>query len=518
MTGRRGPWRRNASVVALPEGGAVRDPRYWSEAIASTGHQVHSTSFAEGSAALFLNGGSPMYDPSIYLSFPERRIFLYAMHDDGYREGREALMPVVAMPEYPQVRCSMGISTATHAILEDVDELDQLLASHEPAEEEVEAGFDDADETHPLPSREDAEAIIERLFYNHNEGIDESNDKVAEAVGADPEVVVQLRESFSSILSNDAAGSDHADFMGLSPKAFHDLTSRPIPAAEGALALRTTHEFSVLEAEARELISSTPIMRFHRWLLGELAGGESIPATRAGYVKPSVVFQAIEAGAVKSPASMARRIMGLSEDAEEERIERMAEILKPKREDQALQFHRYRLLLEAAKYIRLESSRFAVTKAGRQGLNDPVSAFRYLIETTFTRYDWRELSRFEVVPGLREKAGLLFYALHRQCAGNDEGYGWTTLTELSDALAATLPPLREALEQPDTGDFAGVRLIFEAQIDSSFVEFFGAGFGLIEYDTADRDGPDGEESFLSLIDSGSRRIRPSTLFRSVFRT
>jgi hypothetical protein len=532
MTGRRGPWRRNASVTVLPEGEAAMDPRYWSDLIASTGHHVHSTSFTEDSAALFLDGGSPMYDPSVYLSFPERRIFLYAMHVDGYREGREALLPVVAMPEDPQGSCSMGVLTAAHAILADIDELDRLLAIHEPAGEDVDVDPDDADETGPFPSREEAEAIIERLFYNHNEGIEESNDEVAEAVGVDPAIVARLRDSFPSIHSKDTAGYGEADRMGLSPKAFHDLTNRPIPAAEGALVLRTTHEFSALEEEARESIFATPIMRFHRWLLDELAGGESIPATKAGYVKPSVVFQAIEAGVVKSPIATAREMLGLSADAEEERVERVAEILRPKREEQAHQFYRWRLLLETAKYMRLTGSRFEVTAAGRKGLAEPVLAYRYLIETTFARYNWQELYRFEVVPRLREQAGVLFYALHRLCGGNDAlvaGYGWTTVSELTDIFAATIPPLREALEQPEAGDLVGIRALLEGQIDSCFVEFFGKGFGLIEYDTADRDrrastpiegtdGPGGEKTIPSLITSGSLRIRPTMLYRSVFRT
>ena len=529
ITGRRGVWRRNASVSALPEGDSVMDPGYWSEVIASTGHHVHSTSFVEGSVALFLDGGSPMYDPSVYLSFSERRIFLYAMHDDAYREGREALLPAIAMPEDSQGRCSMGILTAAHAILGDIDQLDRLLAVHEPAAEEADADRDDADETRPLPSREEAEAIIERLTYNHNEGIEESNDEVAKAVGVDPGIVAQLRDSLSSILSKNTAGPREADRMGLSPKAFHALTSRPVPAAEGALVLRTTHEFAAFEAAVRESIFSTPIMRFHRWLLDEVAGGKSIPATKAGFVKPSVVFQAIDAGVVESPAARAREVLGLSADAEDERVEGMAEILKPKREEEARQFHRWRLLLETAKYIGLTGSRFEVTTAGRKSLADPVSAYRYLMETTFSRYSWQELSHFEVVPRLREQAGVLFYALHRLCGGNDAlvaGYGWTTVSELTDTFAATIPPLREALEQPEAGDFVDIRLLLEGQIDLCFVEFFGKGYGLIEHDTTDgantqiegAEGPGGEEPILSLTTSGSRRIRPAALFRSVFRT
>jgi hypothetical protein len=532
MTGRRGPWRRNASVAVLPEGEAVMEPGYWSDVIASTGHHVHSVSFIEDSAALYLDGGSPMYNPSVYLSFPERRIFLYAMHDDGYREGREALLPVVAMPEDPQGSCSMGALTAAHTILADIDELDRLLAIHAPVGEDEDTDPDNADETGPLPSQEEAEGIIERLLYNHNEGIEESNDEVAEAVGVDPVIVARLRDSFPSILAKGTAGDGEADRMGLSPKAFHELTSRPIPSAEGALVLRTAHEFTALEEEVRESIFSTPIMRFHRWLLDEMAGGESIPATKAGYVKPSVVFQAIEAGVVKSPIATAREMLGLSADAEEEQVERVAEILRPKREEQAHQFHRRRMLLETAKFLRLVGSQFEVTTAGRKSLVEPVSGYRNLIETTFARYNWQELSRFEVLPRLREQAGVLFYALHRLCGGNGPlvaGYGWTTVSELIDAFAATMPPLREALEQPEAGDFVGIRVLLEGQIDSCFVEFFGEGFGLIEYDTADRDrrastpiegsdGPGGEETIPSLTTSGSRRIRPTMLYRSVFRT
>ena len=276
-------------------------------------------------------------------------------------------------------------------------------------------------------------------------------------------------------------------------------------------------------------------------MLDEEAQGTSIPATKAGFVKPSVVFDAIDVGIIRSPTSRAREALDLPDDAEDERIERIAGILKPKREEQALDFHRYRLLFERASYIRLDRSRFVVTGSGRESLDDPVSTYRYLLEMVFARFDWRRLFRFVVLPTMRDWAGFLWYALHRLCGGNDAAragaYEWTTLALLTDALVAAIPPLREVLTRPPVGDTIGARSLLEPQVNASFIRFLGVMFGLIEYDDADPSdvtlpenggtaeaaneaptGTDHHEAVRRLTRTGAPRIRPTKLFTSVFRT
>jgi len=118
LTGRNGLWRNNRAA-------ASRD-------------------FAEDAASLLLDGDRPMYDPTIYVSFGDRRVFLHATTDDAYQAGREALSGVVEIPATPTVSVSLLMATAAKSILGDFDEISYLQSAFdagpdEDAEQDTEA-------------------------------------------------------------------------------------------------------------------------------------------------------------------------------------------------------------------------------------------------------------------------------------------------------------------------------------------------------------------------------------------
>ena len=533
IVGRRGPWRRNASVALFPGGPEMSDPAFWDDALAGDEHEVHSSNFLDDSAALFLDGGSPAYDPVVYLSFADRRVYLFAGHDDAYDEGREALLPVVKMPQTAQVRFSMLVTVAAARILDVVDELGFLQGVFESeanlTEEEDDEDQDaDNQDAGSLPTMEEAQRVIDRLVHNHNEGREETDADVAEALGVTPEIVAGLR----SVLPNpDAADGDkvaEVDRMGLSPRAYHELTSRRVPAAKGALVLRTPEELRSLGSEAAGSVAATPMIRFTTWLLGTVGAGERIPATKAGYVKPSIVGDAAEAAVIASPHEQATQILAVSRDTSAKHFARLVRELQPKRELDSDEFLRNRELLESAGLIRLADRAFVVTDEGRRGLDDPVGLYHRLIVTMFRSYEWYEDDLLRSLPALRERAGFLFHALHTMCGGDEavgmSKYEWVTMHRLTAAFTGTLPMLAEELGKPHDGEPFGLRFVVELQIFRTFVSFFGGSFGLLESratepenaetgpDELGRDaGPEGP-----LLDH-TWWVRPTPLLPRVFR-
>ena len=534
MKGRRGLWRRNASVVSFDGAGDISNVKYWEASLNHDSRRIHTSRFLDDAAAIYLEDGSPLYDPVVYLSFSTRRIFLVAANDDAYESGREALSPVVEMPQTPQVSCSMLVITAVTKILDVDDELKimqdrfdsaELAPEAVKAEETVHPAAGDPDAP-TLPTIDEVQKILDRLTYNHNEGIEETDADTARALGLDIEMVANLKRSFPSLGTGDSEHRE-VDRMGLSPRAFSELLSQPVPAAEGALVLRTSKRLHAFDSHFSEMIRATPIIRFTLWFLGKAGPRGKIAATAAGFVKPSMIREAEADGVIPTPLELAKRISLPGSEPSEESLARIAEILKPKREKDARDFHRYRNLLEASKIIRLSGNSFAVTNDGHNLLNDPIALYHRLIETMFGSHEWNESTRFQSIPGLRERAGFLFYALHTIChnrstSASDE-YRWEPISRLTTAYAGTIPDVADVLENPREVDSIGLDQIIEAQLHHPFISFFGESFGLVEsrLERAEADTRVGSESesdmsALDMMVNEVWLVRPTPLFLSVF--
>ena len=528
VVGRRGPWRKNVSTALLPAGVDASDPAFWRNAIVQTEHKIHSDIFLGDSAALYLDGGSPMYDPAVYISFADRRVYLVAAHEEAYDSGREALLPVVRLPEDPQVSCSLLLETAVRKILKTSDSLDLLRAPLDTGAAHSDPGIPVDQDGGPIPTFDEAERVLDRLTYNHNEGIEETDEEVAGFLNVSVQIVTKLRSSIPGFGVNEHSGLPPVDRMGLSPRAYHQLLSRPVPAAEGALVLCSPEYLRSLGHELESMIAETPILRFAQWSLG-LAGKEGgIPATKAGYVKPLVVHDAAEAGVIKKPLEQAQEMFDGSLENSDGRLERMIDILRPKRELDSKEFIRNRKLLEAARFIRLRGSGFVLTAEGEKGQGDPIGMYHHLIVKMFESYEWNETAYFDSIPGIRERGGFLFYAAHVLCgeqmSGKGEQYQWAPVRRLTEAFIGTFPDLAQAIaDRKEEGAF-GFHSLMELLIFETFVRFFGESFGLLESrltaaaenledsDEQTRNGGEEERVFASLA-----WMRPTPLMCRVFR-
>ncbi len=523
VAGRSGSWRRNASVVLYRGGVEMSDPVFWKRALAGALHEVHSSVFVSDAGALYLDGGSPLYDPAVYLAFGDRRVFLSAAHEEAYARGREALLSTAEMPVRAQVNCSIIALVAAGRILNTVDELGflqerldaELSAAQPDAVEDTDAGLDAAF----LPTSEETQAIIERIVHNQNEGIEQSDDSIAEELFVAPETVEQVRSMlpFSGAFQQD----EHlpaVDRMGLSPRAFHELLSWQIPSVPGVIALRSADE---LRADGEELgvqLADTRLMRFAAWLLDRVGRRERIPATQAGYVKPSIVVQAWEAGVVASPLERARFMVPSLRDVPEDdpRLVELVRSLTGRSESDDHGFLRNRELLEHAGLLRLEKRSFIVTEDARNELDDPFRMYHRLMVTMLSRFEWWSTERYAMYLGLRERTGFLLYALHTLCRESAvrsdpaDSYGWTSTGALTRAYAGTLPPLAAAIERSAADDGYTIADQVEAEIYYSFVKAFAAQIGLIDSrrpKVEDDDTQDYESHAL---------IRPTGLFGRVF--
>ena len=186
LTGRNGLWRHNRAAALVHEPHPISEPSFWTEGVAANDHTIASSDFADDAASLQLDGGRPMYDPTVYVSFGDRRVFLHATTDDTYQAGRAALSGIVEMPATPAVSVSLLMATAAQSILGDFDEISYLQSAFD-AELDDEAEADSE-------TLETMRRIVDRLTHNHNEGIEETNAAIARKLVVEESLVAELRE------------------------------------------------------------------------------------------------------------------------------------------------------------------------------------------------------------------------------------------------------------------------------------------------------------------------------------
>jgi len=492
LSGRMGIWRKNASFMYLSESIDMKNPEFWEDKVNRGRYGIHSIQFIDDCGAIYLQGGSPMYDPMVFISFNERRIYLSAYSDEAYQIGREALLPVARFPQEPDVSYSLLVDTAVEKIIGIEDELRVLQEELPPPDEQPD--IDEEEDLEFVPTMEEAQRVIDRLVYNHNEGIDASDMEIARQLDVTPEIVGSLRKLMEKSDADAQQMLPGADWMGLNPRQVNELYRDPVPASSGAIELRDTEELSG--------VGETPILRFTRWFFS-MAGKEGrVPATRSGYVKPALIDAAINAKVILSPEEQARKLFRIETGEPGGDLSEVSEFLKPKREGESLEFLRSRELLEAAGLIRLSGNAFEITKKGRSLTNDDAALYRHLLVTAFRSYDWYDNGRLEPFLGLRERAGFLFYALHMLCGGEHSGrvdvYRWLPIADLADVFLSTYPVFADDNDKvtADLPDYA------EISIYGTFVSFFCDTFGLLESRA--------DESFTGWL------VRPTPLLQQVF--
>jgi hypothetical protein len=448
----RGPGGRRmescASVLPLPEG-----------------FDGEFEEHGEGGRLILAEEGA-LSSTSLYLSKPEGLLFLFSWSREGYDRGRAMLLPDLPFPEKPDKQIFVGLEAQADSILDTRERLHALMSLFDRA-----AGDSppDEDEENALG---DINMIMSRLQDNHNNGIVEDDEAIAEELDVDPETVRDLREQLAAAFKRMEAASGHspADRFGLSPKAFQNLTSVALPDAAGFLALRSpadlSKELAAQGLDEETLLKEAPAVRLAAFLLGLAAGHQGLAATAAGYVSPKVIKQVLQEEIFPSYGSA------------------------PAREIDWRPFMDIRKILERASLLRLEGNSFRAAGRARKLADNPVGLYSFLIREYFISFDWTD-SPYLPLPFIRPFAGFLLYALKK--LSPDTAGGWVPAGELNKKVMAALPGIDDSKTLEELTDIA---------VSGSFLGSFATPLGLVEL----KQGKYG-------IAEG---VRPSELFPLVF--
>ncbi|MFW6387920.1 MAG: hypothetical protein ACOC0B_01465 [bacterium] len=512
MNTRVGPMGRNASVIEVDgfPGAHLDDADAWKRAAETYGEPVAECRFTEYAGIIKLGSGSPMYDPVVYVSLTDNRVFLSALTRQGYDRGRAAVASLVDFPEQPESRAGMTAYQAarTFFVLEDeLAALEESFGETGDLPDDGEPAETTSEDESPINT---ARRVMERLTWNHNEGIDESDDRIARDLDVDPEVVSQVRSELDAVFgrwSHDDpdteeseggpfahTGITSADRYGLPPRHFAELTRVGLPAVRGALVTREPdriyRRIREMGYTAQELFQTAPAMRFADWMLRR-STGRGTDMTPAGYVETAAVREAFEARLIDSPAD------SMQSDSAPPMSEKLVERLRPKKEADWPLFSRLRRLLETADLLHFESGRLRTSDLAGDMLEDPARLFRHLLETMFTAGEWDTSRYFDAIPGLRRMAPFLFYVAGATSGENGE-CRWVDVSVLTDALSGTLPGL-SGLQ--DAVEARTVNTLLRVSAGGFFAGAFAETMGLLE---------------LSRDDYRNEQFRVTELYHAVF--
>jgi hypothetical protein len=505
-----------ASWASLPDTAGPWSEDTWREAAEASGEHLSAITFDDTGGGISYGEGSVMYDPAIYLSRETERAFLEARTRAAYDRGRAAAARIVDFPVTPEVEAGMLVVAASakfvgfdETLLDECGVLRQRYEDDLSTTEPPEVPFG-GQNPESLPSGiEEAQAIIDRLTYNHNEGIREDTDAIAEDLGIDPAIVDNIRTQLEASLSRMEArmgDTPSADRFGLSPRAFTHLIRGGVPNVPGAIRLREAAELQ----DAQGIMESAPYQRGVQWLLDRAMSEDGLPATQAGYIAPSVVARAYEDGLMTSVSDDdAESRDGVDAAPRAESHERY----RPRKESDWFSLLRLRSLAESAHLLRLSGKAFEPTETAHRLADDPVALYRHLLATALQTYDWARGGMLEPPPQLHQLAGFLFYAAGELCDARRTGAAgaeaddssWVPVSMLADRFIGALPPLAERVRaEPSVGGDVHRRPFAVADwvraiVQTIFVNSLGVDFGLFELN--DEHGDDAQFRTTPLYDA-----------------
>lgn len=479
---------REAPMVYCDGWASVGDVGFEEVVAASRASEVPvaSAGSTETAGRIRFGEGSPMYDPTAYLALDSRRLHLVAMSEEAYDRGRRALAAVVELPRVAQRRCSFGMYGAAHQILGGTSEADRLDAACAVLDEATEAEEDEAAVNgDALPTKEEAEAIFNRLVQNQNEGISEDDDAIASALGVDPAVVTHFHGQVADLLERMERNIPTVDRFGLSPDDFAALLKRGLPDRPGVLRLRGLEEY----ADAKgldDLVEAAPLVACSRWLLGKLREAGGARATQTGNLPTALVREAHASPQFRTPEETIYAADESPRGASVPRSEKDWPFLRE-----------LRRTLEKLDLVSLERGRFRATPSGVEHAAEPLRLHRLLTEELLSRLEWR-MGREELptLAPLDQAAGFLLYAARKltASAGQPE---WIATRRLTDVFLGAHPQFRRE-EKPKTeerraGDLPPIDLTYLIHVilDLRFLQFFAVGLGLVNARPLTTKGPEG---------------------------
>ena len=378
MMGPLGANRFQISAASFDEP-ALEQEDWWKARARKLSEEVGTFTNLAEVTEVYLGDGSSMKNPWFLVAHQNRTVYLGALSAKAYQRGRKFLDGVASFPPQPSVDVSATAWIAAGSLFPQwEDTYDRLSRQLEESQKSRLAQDDELQN-----EKQQLEKVMERLVNNYNEGISESTQMTATALGVDPSVVLQLA---NVVDKGNSSGSSHKSLLNLPPRALHELSSAKIPHSEGYI----VPNFQTI---APELIDSAPLVRlFRRFIdIAALAGGR-IPATASGYLDTQLVrelwleFRAVDPGSHK--------------------------VTLPHRELDWFWLSHSRRQFEGAGFLALDKRGFFITDKARELLDQPQALFKELLNYGLHTAEWGPPERTSLFQmSLRRCYGLLIYAL-----------------------------------------------------------------------------------------------------------
>lgn len=449
-----GPARMYLSAVRVnPEQAPYASGSWWNQQAQRKSESLGLIAMADGGTEVYLGQGSAMHDPWFTYD-PNGTLFLGAMSAQAYQRGR-AFLADLSIPEGAEVDVSIVTHSAVAELFPDLrdryDEVSDLIkAQTDTPKRSIEQSEELAE----------AQRVMDRLVDNHNKGILQTTQELAEALGVDASVVQDYSASVSHLLNKVPQRRNVLDLPPVALSAF----SRPgLPQVPGW--------FTLSEGPwSDRLLEDSPALRLFRWLVDQRhPDTDRIKATASGYLDPALVRKAWLEFWRSDPGALS--------------------LGRPTQERQWPWLLQNRRFFEAAGLLGQDTRGFFVNDRAKAILGKPQELFRLLLESLFTRQFFTTSPIADVLHAHFSRiGGLLLYSLGRFAVGSSTK--WLT----------TRPLVRVMMEE--TGQERGVAGLL---VDAVAIRGPFAFLGLVQVHKNDQglwvDEP---------------RFRPTALYRQVF--
>ncbi|NNM67514.1 MAG: hypothetical protein HKM06_05860 [Spirochaetales bacterium] len=465
LMGPLGPSRFQISVASF-EDDSILEEAWWKARARSYSDQVGTFTSLEGVTEVYLGDGSSMRNPWFVVSHEARRIYLEAMSSASYQRGRKFLEGVAEFPQKPIVDVSTTARIAAQALSPHIqDAYDRLIRKIDESQK-----ASPSDEIEIQNEKQKIEKVMERVVNNYNEGLSESAEQTASALGVDPSIVLELTKLLNKAVP---ASSPRKLVLDLPPRVFNELSSPGLPRSEG-------YVVSSFDQISQEMLESVPLMRlFRRFIdLAALAGGR-IPATASGYLDTQLVRELWGEFQPVDPSSQW--------------------VTYPRREADWFWLLRSRRQFEGAGLLALDKRGFFLTDRARALLDQPLTLYKELLTYGLHGAVWGMPERSEPFQtGFRRFHGLLIYALGVLSAQAKNKEKWVN-TKLLAEVWIEHNAFSEQLE------ILQGKYLIEIEFNALVVKGLFHSLGLAEIHPKDLHSWGGE-----------LRVRPSQLYHALF--
>ncbi len=458
------------SVVTVNDDIPIEDESFWASAFAQLKQEPHIDFFEGKVGRVDFYSSSLPEDPVLFISLITKRLFLSCYTIEGYVQGREIMQSICSFPEVPQVYTSFGMFFVQKSLTGRTDLFDRIL--------KITGDFDAdsigqiVEEQIPYISNKDLKDVLNHFIKNMNNGITESDQKIATYFAVPVFVVERVRNifeekvdtfGFSVFEKKDALGLTWEDVLDLNdPDKLPHVTGK----FEFTSAEKMWDSLQRSSFDEKEYLRGVPILRFTNWLFNKLSRKGTIVLTEYEMVPDDLIKEAFQ-----------KDLLHYDHKLREEKYQ------PPDKEIGWPLFHGCRVLFEDIGIIEKKDDALVITETGKCLQKDLVQMYKTIIDSFFIDYTWNYFITEELAGPIRYFAGSFLYILGRlflekneNIQGNEEV--WIEITEILDVLFHTNPEFEKIfdeiqIESSDSYHYSSLEKILYYEFFAKVCEIFG---------------------------------------------